>query len=146
MKLTLKNINIDEYPIELHPLLSGAKVFDSSCSSEARVVFIDKDGGYFLKSAAKSALKREAVMTRYFHGKGFAAEVLSYISNERDWLLTAKIHGDDCTTAKYLEQPERLCEVFAERLALMLINSLSLSTSPLLIKSLSYIIVPSFHI
>jgi kanamycin kinase len=99
--------------------LSGAKLYDSSCSPEARVIFLDKDGGYFLKFAGKGVLEREAVMTKYFHGKDLAAEVLLYLSDERDWLLTAKIHGDDCTAVKYLEQPERLCDVYAERLALL---------------------------
>jgi kanamycin kinase len=112
-------IGTDDVPAELRPLLSGATLYDSSCSPEARVIFIGKDGGYFLKSAPKGVLEREAIMTRYFHGKGLAAEVLSYLSDERDWLLTAKIQGDDCTTGKYLEQPERLCDVFAERLALL---------------------------
>jgi hypothetical protein len=28
------------------PFLSGAKLYDSSCSEQARVVFIDKDGGF----------------------------------------------------------------------------------------------------
>jgi kanamycin kinase len=47
--MTLKpvKINLDEYPVELRPLLSGAKLYDSSCSPEARVIFINKDGGYF---------------------------------------------------------------------------------------------------
>ena len=117
MILTPTNIFADKYPTELQSLLSDAKLYDSSCSPEARVIFVDKDSGYFLKSAAKGALEREAVMTKYFHGKGFAAEVISYLSDERDRLLTAKIHGDDCMAAKYLEQPERLCELYAERLA-----------------------------
>ena len=119
MILTPINIIPAEYPAELLPLLSGAKLYDSSCSREASVVFIDKDGGYFLKSAPKGKLEREAALTRYFHGKGLSAEVLSYISGERDRLLTAKIHGDDCTAAKYLEQPKRLCDIYAERLALL---------------------------
>lgn len=119
MTLTPISIFTDEYPTELRPFLTGAKLYDSSCSPEARVIFIDKDGGYFLKSAPKSALEREAVMTRYFHGKGLSAEVLSYITDERDWLLTAKLQGDDLTAVKYLEQPERLCDTFAERLALL---------------------------
>ncbi|MCL2048639.1 MAG: aminoglycoside 3'-phosphotransferase [Defluviitaleaceae bacterium] len=118
--MTLTPINtIPSYPTELRPLLFGARLYDSSCSPEARVIFVDKDGGYFLKCASKGALQREALMTRYFHGKGLAAEVLSYVSAENDWLLTAKIHGDDCTTAKYLEQPKRLCDIYAERLALL---------------------------
>lgn len=119
MTLTPITINTNEYPAELHRLLSNAKLYDSSCSPEARVIFIDKDGGYFVKSAPKGNLEREAALTRYFHGKGLSAEVLSYISDEHDWLLTAKIQGDDLTAPKYLEQPERLCDIFAERLALL---------------------------
>lgn len=120
MTLTPTKINIEEYPAELRPLLnSGAKLYDSSCSLEAKVIFINKDGGYFLKSASKGNLEREAIMTRFFHSKGLSAEVLSYISDERDWLLTEEIHGDNCTATKYLEQPERLCDTFAERLALL---------------------------
>ncbi len=106
-------INMDDYPAEFHPLLSGVKLYDRSYSPEARVIFVDKDGGYFLKSAPKGSLKREAAMTRYFHGKGLSAAVLSYISAERDWMLTERIRGDNCTAAKYLEQPERLCDMTA---------------------------------
>jgi kanamycin kinase len=38
---------------------------------------------------------------------------------ERDWLLTEKIRGDDGISPKHLEQPERLCDAFAERLAIL---------------------------
>ncbi len=55
-------------------------------------------------------------MTRYFHGKGLAAEVLEYVSEERDWLLTARVAGEDCTHADYLAQPERLCDLLAGKL------------------------------
>jgi kanamycin kinase len=110
-------INLDDYPAEFHPLLSGAKLYDRSYSPGARANFIDKAGGYFLKSAPKGSLEREAVMTRFFHRKGLSAAVLSYISDERDWMLTEKIPGDDCIAAKYLEQPERLCDITAELLA-----------------------------
>jgi len=119
MKLTPIKPNIESYPDELRSLLSGAKLFDSSCSPEARVIFIDKDSGYFLKVAVKGSLARESVLTQYFHGKGLAAEVLSYISDEKDWLLTTKVQGDDCTAEKYLEQPERLCDTVAERLTIL---------------------------
>ena len=119
MKLTPIKPNVELYPDELRSLLSDAKLFDSSCSPEASVIFIDKDNGYFLKSATKGSLERESVLTKYFHGKGLGAEVLSYISAEKDWLLTTKVQGDDCTAEKYLEQPERLCDTIAERLALL---------------------------
>lgn len=119
MKLTPVKPNIESYPDELRSLLSGAKLFDSSCSPEASVIFIDKDDGYFLKSAAKGSLERESVLTKYFHSKGLGAEPLSYISDDKDWLLTRKVRGDDCTAEEYLEQPERLCDTIAEQLALL---------------------------
>ncbi|MCL2375894.1 MAG: aminoglycoside 3'-phosphotransferase [Defluviitaleaceae bacterium] len=116
--MILKPISIDisDYPAKFHPILSDAKIYDSSCSPEAKVIFIDVDGGYFLKSAARGKLAAEAVMTRYFHSKGLSAKVLDYVSHDCDWLLTEKIHGDDCVAAKYLEQPERLCDTIAELL------------------------------
>jgi len=119
MKLTPIKPNIETYPAELHHFLLNAAIYDSSCSTNAKVIFIDKNDGYFLKSAAKGALEREATMTQYFHSKGLAADVLAYISDVNDWMLTTKIHGDDGIAAKHLEQPERLCDIFAEQLALL---------------------------
>jgi kanamycin kinase len=109
--------DFSEYPAEFHSLLSGAELFDSSCSEEARVIFIDKDSGYFLKSAPPGSLRHEAELTRYFAAKGLSANVISYISSERDWFLTETIPGDDCTARRYLNQPERLCDTLAELLA-----------------------------
>ena len=103
-------------PEELRSLLEGAALFDSSCSPEARVCFIDRDGGYYLKSASKGSLATEAALTRYFHTKGLATEVVDYLSYDCDWLLTARVRGEDCTYAGYLEDPKRLCDLLAERL------------------------------
>lgn len=96
--------------------VNGARVFDSSCSSEARVYFIDKNGGYYLKRAAGGSLEKEALMTDYFYRKGLGAEVLRYEKGEYDLLLTRAMRGEDCTTAKYLENPKRLAEIMGERL------------------------------
>jgi len=119
--MTKKPINIDlsQYPIELHTLLSGANIYDSSCSQEAKTIFIDKHQGYFLKSAPKGQLERQAKMTRFFHNKGLSSNVLLYLTSNQDWLLTEKIPGDDCIAAKYLEHPTRLCDALAEMLALL---------------------------
>jgi kanamycin kinase len=129
--VTLKwlETGLSSYPAELQGFIGDAKLYDRSCSPEARVVFIDKDGGYFLKSASKGSLCREAAMTRYFHGKSLAAKVLAYISSERDWLLTEKLPGSDCTAARYLEQPEKLCDTLAEQLALL--HSLDFAGCPI---------------
>jgi kanamycin kinase len=128
--VTLKwlETGLSAYPALLRGFIGDAKLRDRSCSPEARVAFIDKDGGYFLKSASKGSLRREAAMTRYFHGKGLAAKVVAYISSERDWLLTENLRGSDCTAPRYLEQPEKLCDTLAERLSLL--HSLDFALCP----------------
>ena len=117
MKRTLISADIPQYPKEFHAFLRGADVYDSSCSPEARVIFIDRDGGYYLKRSPRGSLQKEAQLTRYFHAKGLATEVLEYITTDPyDWLLTARIRGEDCTHADYLAQPERLATLLGERL------------------------------
>ncbi|MBQ9080160.1 MAG: aminoglycoside 3'-phosphotransferase [Clostridia bacterium] len=111
MKRTKLDILPEDLPVEFRALCDGADVYDSSCSPEARVLFIDRDGGYFLKSAPRGSLEKEALMAKYFHSKALTAPVLSYLSGERDWLLTERVTGEDATTAIYLEQPERLAEL-----------------------------------
>lgn len=106
----------EEIPTVFLSFLRGAQLYDSSCSSGARVYYINKEGGFFLKSAPGGTLRSEAAMTRYFHDKGLSAQVLGYESGNRDWLLTAKIPGEDCTHAMYLEDPIRLCDTTASLL------------------------------
>lgn len=50
-------VNISDYPEALSELLKDTPVYDSSCSQEAQVIFIDKDGGYYVKKAPKETLK-----------------------------------------------------------------------------------------
>ncbi len=77
---------------------------------------VEKDEGYYLKAAPHGALKREALQTRFFHSIGLGTEVLLYHREERDWLLTARMRGEDCTHAQYLCEPERLCTCIATQL------------------------------
>ena len=116
MKKILLDKIPERLPYELERFIAGARVFDSSSSPEARVYFIDKDGGYYLKLAPKAALASEAKMTAYFHSKGIGAEVLSYTSDGIDCLMTAKVAGEDCTHEAYLSDPKRLSVRIAEEL------------------------------
>lgn len=119
MKRIPATIDISTVPGAFHSIFSGATVYDSSCSAEAQVWFIDKEGGFFLKSAPKGALKAEADMTHYFHSKALSAEVLGYESHQRDWLLTARLPGEDCLFGNYLTDPVRLCDKTAELLRML---------------------------
>ena len=67
MKRKPIKVNIETYPETVANYMKDAKLFDSSSSPQARVTFIDKDDGYFLKEAAEGTLKTEALMTAYMH-------------------------------------------------------------------------------
>ncbi len=113
MKRTLINASDLDLPQRIKPLVENAAVYDSSCSPEAKVIFIDKDGGYYLKCAEKGSLQKEALMTEYFYKKGIGTSVLDYFSEERDWLITERVKGEDCTYIDYISEPERLCDKIA---------------------------------
>ena len=111
--------DLSRFPDFVRPLLDGASLFDSSCSPEAQVLFLDRDDGYYLKRSPKGTLEQEARMTRYFHTLGLSAEVLAYQSLDEDWLLTARVAGEDLTHPAYLSDPVWLCDTLAERLRML---------------------------
>ena len=109
-------VNLQDFPAPLHGLLEGSAVFDSSCSEAARVWLIDRGEGFFLKTASAGSLEKEAAMTGFFHQKGLGPEVLGYIREDRDWLLTRRVPGEDCLDPRHLEDPKWLCDITAELL------------------------------
>ncbi|MBQ2242167.1 MAG: aminoglycoside 3'-phosphotransferase [Clostridia bacterium] len=116
MQRVLTQINIENYPESLRPLLAGADIYDSRCASGAEVLFIDRDCGYFLKSMKRGELEAEARMAKYFGSLGLGAKVLSFEQTDRDYMLTERVRGEDCTDRRYLSDPKRLCELYAELL------------------------------
>lgn len=110
MKKQLIQIDPNDFPQELHGLLTGTKVYDSSCSSAARVFYAEN--GAYVKIDDKDELKHEALMAKYFHSQGLGVEVLYYISDEKDYLVTRAAKGHDLT--HYLDEPKKLCGVMAE--------------------------------
>ena len=104
----------DGIPTDAVAILAGGDVYDSSSSPEARVYFIDRGDGFFLKRAERGTLSCEADMTAYFHTLGIGAELLGYFSNEYDWLLTRRVVGEDCT--HLLHDPKRLADTIGAEL------------------------------
>ena len=105
-----------EVPWEVRELVGKAPVWDSSCSPEARVYYVERTGGCYVKRAARGSLAREAAMTRYFHELGLGAEVLLCFSGEDDWLVTAAVPGEDGVSDTHLADPQQLCDVTAAAL------------------------------
>lgn len=113
MKRTLITPTPEQFPTSIQQLLENSTVYDSSCSPAAQVWFIDREDGYYLKSASKGTLAAEAAMAEYFYRLGLGAEVLHFIQEDRDWLLTRRLPGEDCLDRQYLDDPKRLCDTTA---------------------------------
>ena len=76
-------------------------------------------------------------MTAYFHSKGLGTEVLDYRSEDADWLLTARMAGEDCTHGRYLEDPRRLCDTIATQLRAL--HEIDFSDCPVTDRMTSYV-------
>ncbi len=113
MERKLITPDLSFFPEQFHSLCKDATVYDSSCSKQARVYYIQKDDGFYLKTAPKGTLRQEAEMTRFFHSKHLGAQVLAYETLEQDWLLTRRVPGEDCTFRLYMDDPVRLCDTTA---------------------------------
>ncbi len=137
MKKKLIQLDIDQFPPAIRQYLQNATIYDSSCSDTAKVYFIDKDEGFYLKVSDKNALQREALMTQYFSTLGLGAKVMEYFSSEYDMMITQRVAGEDCTHADYLCNPVRLCDTLAQ-IQLML-HSTSIKDCPVQDKTKEYI-------
>lgn len=136
MKRTPISPDISLFPSQYRTLLQNAPLYDSSCSPEARVYYIDAHGGFYLKTAAKGSLETESKLTAFFHSKGLSAQVLDYASLEQDWLLTRRLPGEDCIHRQYLDDPQRLCDTTATLLRQL--HGLSVEGCPVQDRNESY--------
>lgn len=110
MVRTKIQISLNDFPDEIKNFLNTTEIYDSSCSTEAKVYYIDKDQGYYLKVSETKSLRREAEMTEYFGKIGLGAKAIKYISGEKDYLLTERVRGEDLTFTEYINDPVRLAE------------------------------------
>ena len=112
MKKTETKINIAEFPKELHYLFEGATIYDSSSHPTMTTLYSTR--GYYIKYAEKGALKKDAELGKLFETMGMGVEVVHYLSDEKDYLVTKEAVGDDALAQYYLDNPEKLCKVLAE--------------------------------
>lgn len=107
MNLTRIYPDISIFPEKVLPYLADAELFDSSCHSDATVIYSSK--GYFIKTAPKYSLSREYEAANILYDASLGVRVCGYISGEKDHLITEKAPGSDLT--HYTEDPEYVCGV-----------------------------------
>lgn len=124
MKKTAAQIDIREFPEELHPYFAGVDIYDSSSSPRAKVYYISS--GYYLKVGERGTLRREALMADWFYKNGLGVEVIRYRESDRDYMLTRAAEGEDCLAG--LDDPKQLCGVMAG--AMKMLHSIPLPSLP----------------
>ncbi len=112
MKKHKIEINIHDYPVELHEFLQSDNVYDSSCSSNAKTLYCDS--GYYIKIDDSGELAVEAKLDELFHRIGLGVEVIRYLSEDKDYLVTKSAVGEDLT--HHLDNPQMLCDLLADSL------------------------------
>ena len=118
-------ININDYPVQLHKYMIDAEIYDSSCGENSRVLYSDK--GYYIKIAPKGSLEREAAVGKQLAEKDLCANVEEYISADKDYMVTQPAIGQDAT--HFLAEPEKLCKALAE--GMKYLHSLPVTDLPL---------------
>jgi kanamycin kinase len=106
-------------PDELIEWIDHAPVYESSGQSGARTVYVDRDGGAYLKIAVSGSLVLASQMQTFFSKHKMSSPVLRYLSADRDYMITAPVKGEDGTSEKYLAEPDRLSEIFGRSLRLL---------------------------
>lgn len=112
MQKTVTKINSNDFPKELHYLFEGATIYDSS--SHPTMTTLYSTHGYYIKYSEKGALKKDAELGKLFEEIGMGIEVVHYISEDKDYLVTREAKGEDAIASQYLANPKKLCEALAE--------------------------------
>ncbi|XEC93715.1 aminoglycoside 3'-phosphotransferase [Paenibacillus tarimensis] len=120
MKKAEISFAIETVPLAIRQYLNDAAIYDSSCSENARTLFVKGADKAYLKIAPKGSLEREYKMTAFLSGLHVAPKVIAYeTDSEHDFLFTEAISGEDGTSGQHLENPERLARVFGESLRML---------------------------
>lgn len=114
-KKELTGLDVQVFPPEVGQLMAGQRVFDSSCSDAARVYYLES--GVYIKRAPAGALGHEALMGGIFHRHRLGPEVMMYLTEGQDWLVTRAAPGEDLL--HHLDKPQLLCEQIAQKLQLL---------------------------
>lgn len=112
MEKTKIELDINDFPVSVRPYMQDAVLYDSSCSDHARVYYSDL--GYYIKVEEKGLLETEAKLVKLFAQRGLGPEMMLYISEKKDYMVTREAVGEDCISQCYLEEPEKLVKVLAE--------------------------------
>ena len=124
-------VTIDKscYPKKIQHYFENVKIYNSSCSIDATTLYLEGNRQIFLKSAPLNSMKSEFENTKFLNSQGFAPKVLEYMNyDNKDFLITERIQGEDGIWETYMKYPKKLAKVFGE--SLKLLHSISIDGCP----------------
>lgn len=120
MKRIEVSLDIESIPLTIRQYLKGATFYDSSCSANARTLFVSGAERAFLKISKRGSLEREYQMTRFLHKHNVAPNAIAYESDaDHDYFLMEAVSGEDGTAERHIENPGKLAWVFGEYLKML---------------------------
>ena len=121
--LIKKNI----FPVEIQKIIGNNPVeTDDVGRSGALVAFVGSD--LVLKKTTKGKLQNAYLMQSFFHHHGLAPEVVFYLSEDFDYLISARALGKSAIDQENLTHPARLAGAMGE--FLLKIHSLPVDDCP----------------
>lgn len=120
MRKTEVSFDIGTVPLTIRQQMKGATIYDSSCSANARTLFVSGTEAAFLKISRKGTLEREYKMTEFLHRHSAAPKAIAYESDsDHDYLFTEAVRGEDGTARLHIDNPGKLARVFGEYLKML---------------------------
>lgn len=129
MNRTEVSLDIGTVPSPIREYLVNAKIYDSSCSEDARTLLVEGKVRAYLKISKRGSLGREEKMTSFLSRYQIAPKAIAYESDvENDFLLTEAVSGEDGTARIHIDYPKKLAAAFGENLRML--HSLSTEGCP----------------
>lgn len=128
MSLLPLDIKTLELPEKVEKILGSDAAFRKITADGETEIYCAGGNGLYLKTGEAGSLKSEAEMTAFLHGKNLAAEVVDYVSEDKDYLIMAAIAGIDGGRKCFADRPRMLCDRLAQ--ALRTLHEVDLSDCP----------------
>lgn len=105
--------------MEIKRFIGSAPLTDTSGHSGDKTYFVSGATPGYLKIGPRGKFARAAVLQKYWGEKGLSANVLMYVSEDRDYLITSPIAGRDGIHPDHLAEPARLAAAFGAALRML---------------------------
>ena len=110
---------VSALPMEIKHFIGNAPLTDTSGHSGDKTYRIESTSPAYLKIGPKGKFARAAVLQKYWGEKGLSAKVLMYVSDEKDYLITSPVAGQDGIWPAHLSAPEKLATAFGASLRML---------------------------